>query len=417
MTSLLMSCSGGDGSIRLEFWNFGGTQPFMEWTGEQVTLFNAAHPGVRVVKSQKSWHMIRELLYTNFSAGRGPDIMTVHANYAAEFGEAGYYKPIDEFADFEDVRQRFLPNIVESVRYQDHYYGVPFSALAFVLVVNKDLLDAEGLAPPRTWSEFRRAAAAMTKDLDGDGSLDQWGLVLLGGDKGGFSYRLAPLIYKAGGDFLSDDMQTAVFNSEPAVSALQLLADMYQVDRSITPGFLAYTLSEINDLFCSNRVGMSIEGPWFRGMVNERRPGKEFYTVPVPVPDHLIDSYDTAPTLQDLVMFSISAGSSHPDEAWEFVKFVRSDEADLAWDSLAFGGLPTTNAALEHPLAERNIDSFGVFLHELEHARTWPPHPKMISIVRNVIAPYGQKAIIGDLTPLEALRRAVRDANDIIANE
>jgi multiple sugar transport system substrate-binding protein len=416
-TTLALSCGPKDQSMRVEYWNFGGTQVFMEWIRVQVDSFNTIHPEIRIVRSQKSWNMIRELLYTNFSAGKGPDVMTGHANYAAEFGGSGYFKPLDEFSDFEAVKSRFLPNIMESTRYEGHYYGIPFSALAFVLVLNKDLFDAEGIEPPKTWSQFREAARRLTKDLDGDGSIDQWGLVLLGGDKGGFTYRLTPFIFKAGGEILSNDLEHAVFDSPEAVSAVQLFADMYQKDHSITPGFLAYTLSEINDLFCSNRVAMSIEGPWFRGMVDEKRPGKEFYTVPVPVPDHLLDTYETAPTLQDMVMFSINAKSEHPEAAWKFIKYVRSDKADMEWVAKSMGGLPTTEAALDDPAAAERIDGFSVFFHELEHARPMPPHPKMDAIARNVIAPYGEKAIVGEMTPNEAMDRAVTEADDLLKED
>jgi multiple sugar transport system substrate-binding protein len=411
---IIAGCAGDDGSKTIDFWNFGGTTKFFEWIDTQVADYNTAHTEIRIVKSQKSWHMIRELLYTNFSAGTAPDVVSVHANYAAEFGESGFFRPIDDFADFDSVSSRFEPNLMRTTQYRGRHYGLPFSALAFVLVCNKDLFDAEGIDPPRTWSEFRAAAKQLTKDTDGDGRLDQWGLVLLGGDRGGFSYRLAPLMFKAGADILSEDLSTAVFDSPEAVSALQLLADMYQTDKSITPGFLAYTLSEINDLFSSNRVAMSIEGPWFRPMVDEKAPGKDFYTVPVPVPDARIEYYDTAPTLQDLVMFSISSQSENPEAAWEFVKFLRSDEADLQWLDKPMGGLPTTVAAWEDEKAPEKIDAFYVFRNELENARPWPPHPRIISIVRNIIAPYGQQAVIGDMSPQEAMRRAAAEAQELL---
>lgn len=414
LIAIIAGCGSDDGVTTVEFWNFGGTPNFHAWIEQAVAEYNTLHPGVRIVKSQKSWNMIRELLYTNFSAGTGPDVVTVHANYAAEFGEAGYFLPLDGFADFDEISALFVPNIIETTRYRGRHYGLPFSALAFILVCNREMFDAEGIRPPRTWSEFRTAARRLTKDNDGDGRLDQWGLVLLGGDRGGFSYRLAPLMYKAGADILSDDLSEAVFDSPEAVSAVRLLADMYQVDKSITPGFLAYTLSEINDLFTSNRVAMSIEGPWFRPMVDDKAPGKEFYTVPVPVPDHRIDRYETAPTLQDLVMFSISSQSEVPAEAWEFVKSVRTNEADLRWLDVPMGGLQTTVAAWEHDDAPSKVDAFEVYKKELANARPWPPHPKIISIVRNVIAPYGQQAVIGDLAPEEAMERAVGEAQEIL---
>ena len=413
--TLAAGCGGGDDGItQIRFWNFGGTPNFFTWIDASVADFNATHSDVKVVKDQKSWNMIRELLYTNFSAGTGPDVVTGHANYAAEFGEVGYYLPLETFGDFDSVKTHFMPNIMETTTYEDSHYGLPFSALVFVLMCNKDLFDAEGLEPPRTWSEFRDVAKRLTKDTDGDGTVDQWGLVLQGGDRGGFSYRLAPFIYKAGGDILSDDLSEVKLDEPAAVSAVQMFADMHQIDGSITPGFLAYTHSETNDLFISNRVAMTIEGPWFRPNIDDIAPGKGFYTVPVPVPDHLVDQYDTAPSLQDLVMFSISSQTEYPDAAWTFVKSIRTDEADFQWIEVPMGGLPTTVAAWQHPDAPKKIDSYEVFKNELENARPWPLHPQIIAIVRNIIAPFGQQAIIGDLTPEEAMRQAAEEAQELL---
>ena len=410
---VIFSCGSDDNRTKVHFWSFGGVPTHMKWAKERVASFNQQHSDIRAIQSQKSWNMIRELLYTNFSTGTGPDVMRVHANYASEFGEAGYYYPINKFPDFDQVKNWYHPNLLESCRYKENYYGLPGCAIAFVLVCNKEMFDGEGLKPPKTWSEFRYAAKKFTKDINADGSIDQWGLVLLGGDKGGFSYRLAPFFYKAGATFISDDLSQVTFNSPEGVKTLQLFADMYQVDKSITPGFLAYTISEINDLFCSNKVAMSIEGPWFHSMVRDKSPGKEFYTVPVPVPDDRIDEYDTAPTLQDMVMIAVSAHSKNLDAAWEFAKYLRNEEADTAWLNDEMGGFPTTKKAIQSQTV-KNFLAFDIYAHELQHAKPWPAHPKMISIVRNVIAPYGQKTVIGELTSKQALELAAQEAQKII---
>jgi multiple sugar transport system substrate-binding protein len=415
-TLLLAGCRGSDdGVTQIEYWNFGGVPNYIDWVRARVDSFNVANPHIRVVQSQKSWNMIREILYTNFTAGTGPDVMSVHANYAAEFGESNYYLPINTFPDFEEVRAWYLPTAIEATKYKGNYYGLPASGIAFTLICNKAMFDAEGVALPRTWSEFRDAARRLTRDNDGDGTIDQWGLVLMGGDRGGFAYRLAPFFFKAGADILSDDLTQVMFDSPEALSAVQLLADMHQIDGSITPGFLAYTHSEINDLFCSDRVAMSIEGPWFRGLVDDKAPGKEFHTIPVPVPDHLIDTYHTAPTLQDMVMYPISANSKNPEAAWRFIKYLRNPDADMSWVTRDLGALPTTRRAFESPEAE-SVEAMDVYENELMNARPWPAHPKIIAIVRNVIAPYGMKAVAGELSPEEALRLAAEEAQDILDN-
>jgi multiple sugar transport system substrate-binding protein len=275
------------------------------------------------------------------------------------------------------------------------------------------MFDREGIAPPKTWSQFREAAKRLTRDADGDGVLDQFGLVLMGGDKGGFAYRMIPFLLKAGADVMSEDLKTIEFNSPIGVRALQLIADMYQIDHSVTPGFLAYTHSEINDLFCSNKAAMSIEGPWFRGMVNDKNPGKEMYVVAVPVPDDMIDQYDTAPTLQDMVMYSINARSKHLNEAWELLKYLRNEEADMYWITQDLGATATTKHALSSTEA-KGVKDLPLYINELNHARPWPPHPKMIAIASDIFTPYCQKAIVGELSPKSALDQAAREAQDLI---
>ncbi len=408
-----LSCGRKDDTVEIRDWNFGGKPRMIEWLRQRIDLFEQTHRGIRVEQSQKSWNMIRELLYAEYSVGTGPDVVNVHANYAAEFGGAGYYYPVNTFPDFKEVSAWYVPHLMESTRYGDNYYGLPSSGIAFVLVCNKELFDKEGISPPRTWSEFREAARRLTKDTDGDGVVDQYGLVLLGGDKGGFAYRLVPFFLKAGADIMSDDMKTVLFNSPRAVSALKLIADMYQVDHSITPGFLAYTLTEINDLFCGNKVAMSIEGPWFRGMVDDKSPGKKIYTVPVPVPDDMIGAYDTAATLQDMVMYAINARSKHPEAAWELVKYLRNEEADMAWIREDLGAVATTRRALGSPEAKA-LDDLPIYINELAHAKPWPAHPSMIAIASDIFTPYTQKAIVGELSPQAALDQAVREAQDLI---
>ncbi len=150
--------------------------------------------------------MIREILYANFSAGKGPDIMTLHANYAAEFGGAGLFYPVNTFPDWPEVKSWYLPHVLESTRFRENYYGLPGSAIAFVLMCNKELFDRAGVeAAPDLEGVPRSGPQALTKDLDGDGIPDQYGLVLMGGDKGGFAYRLIPFFLKAGVDVMSAD--------------------------------------------------------------------------------------------------------------------------------------------------------------------------------------------------------------------
>ena len=127
----------------------------------------------------------------------------------------------------------------------------------------------------------------------------------------------------------------------------------------------------------------------------------------------MIDQYDTAPTLQDMVMYSINAHSKHLNEAWELLKYLRNEEADMFWITQDLGATATTKKALTSPEA-KSVKDIQLYINELNHARPWPPHPSMIAIASNVFTPYCQKAIIGELSPKAALDQAAKEAQDIV---
>jgi multiple sugar transport system substrate-binding protein len=414
---LMLTCACGtkkqeNGKI-IRFWSFGGTQLLMKYNREQVDRFNQTHPGIRIELSQKSWEQKRELIHANFSAGTGPDIVHVHASYAAEFGDIGYFYPINQFPDFEQVKKWYVPGLFESTKYKDNYYGLPCNGIAFILICNKELFDREGLRPPKTWSDFRNAAKKLTKDLDNDGQIDQYGFSMMGADRGGFEYRIAPFILKAGGSILSPDLKKPTFNDAIGVATVRLFTDMYQIDHSVTPGFLGYSLTDINDMLASNKVAMSVEGPWYPSILHERKPGKELVVVPIPVPDDRLAQYEQAPTLQDMCMLTINKATPYPDESWEFIKFMRTPEADMNWVTQDFGALPVTTAAFASPQAEQQ-PNHAMYRREFTNAVPWPPHPQMMAIISDIMAPYTEKAIVGEMTISAALDKAAEETSAII---
>jgi ABC-type glycerol-3-phosphate transport system substrate-binding protein len=202
-------------------------------------------------------------------------------------------------------------------------------------------------------------------------------------------------------------------SSPRAVAAVKLLADMNQIDHSITPGFLAYTFSDCFDLFCRNKVAMSIEGPWSEEEIEVRVPGKEFYYVPVPVPDDMIDRYKEMPSLQDMVMYPINARSKHLAETWDFLKYIRRDEADTLYIDRMTGGLPTTLYVLNSANNAKRI-GWDVFENQIHHSMPWPAHPQIIAIAKNMLTPYTEKAIVGEMSPQAAMDETVREAQALI---
>ena len=95
-------------------------------------------------------------------------------------------------------------------------------------------------------------------------------------------------------------------------------------------------------------------------------------------------------------MYSVNAHSKNLEAAWEFIKYLRNEEADMDWVRTDMGALAVTNAALNSPEAQK-VEDLPLFVRELKHARPFPPHPRIIAVASNTFTPFCQKAIVGEL--------------------
>ena len=59
---------------------------------------------------------------------------------------------------------KFFPGVVTTAMYKGRLYAVPYSTNAGLLYYRKDLLDAAGLKPPKTWAELREQAQRLSRE-------------------------------------------------------------------------------------------------------------------------------------------------------------------------------------------------------------------------------------------------------------
>ncbi|MFC5748358.1 ABC transporter substrate-binding protein [Actinomadura rugatobispora] len=83
------------------------------------------------------------------------DVVALDVTWTAEFARWNYIVPLDENAI---DRRAFLSEPLGSARHGGKLWGVPLRTDVGLLYYRKDVLDAEGLAPPTTWEELRRQA-------------------------------------------------------------------------------------------------------------------------------------------------------------------------------------------------------------------------------------------------------------------
>jgi len=114
------------------------------------------------------------------------DIVYLEAKQAIPaLAESGIIQPLDDYFDFSDPR--FPENLKEYAMYKGKIYGFLHKAdSSHGIWYNKKLLNEAGLPDiyelqkkgEWTWDKYLEIAKATTKDFDGDGNIDQWGITI-----------------------------------------------------------------------------------------------------------------------------------------------------------------------------------------------------------------------------------------------
>ena len=144
-----------------------------------IKKFEKAHPHVKVVyesgipkKDYADW------LAEQVLKGEQPDLFMVPENDFSMLASAGALKSLDTLLT-DDERTAFYPVAYKAGQYQGVSYALPVESNPIMMCVNKDLLEKEGISIPEsgwTLADFYEICKKVTKDTNGDGVVDQYGI-------------------------------------------------------------------------------------------------------------------------------------------------------------------------------------------------------------------------------------------------
>jgi multiple sugar transport system substrate-binding protein len=230
-----------------------------------IRAFEAAHPNVRVenepVSNQAEY---REKVITSIVSGAPPDVFLMDNIDVPAFAEAQVTLDLRPFASRVGVDlSSFYPNVLDIFTRDGKVQAFPKGFSPMVYYYNRALFDAAGLAYPQdgwTWDEFVEVARTLTRDLDGDGAVDQWGTAVIRP-----FYAWQGIVWSGGGDILQADGRSAsgALDSEASIAALDFLTGLVVRD-GVAPrpnAFRAVTGNETR-LFYSGRLALLPSGHW-----------------------------------------------------------------------------------------------------------------------------------------------------------
>ncbi|MCP4646056.1 MAG: extracellular solute-binding protein [bacterium] len=248
------------------------------------------------------------------------------APYAArrtDFAEGVFHEEIEKLGMADaalDPDSELLPTATQSFNYRGLQGAMPWDGNVVVMYYNKEIFDEAGEPYPEegwTWDDFRGMAKRMTKDIDGDGRIDQFGTNFF------FSFLdFEPIIWSFGGQILNDDKTRSAIQEPRGVEAANFLHTIKYEDRSV-----AWTgeIEELNTevLLLTGRVALVAAMTYMVPTLNRVDDAMEWDLAPMP-----IGPYGDRHTRVTWDGISINARTTQDkkEAAWLFAKHLLSDE-------------------------------------------------------------------------------------------
>jgi arabinogalactan oligomer/maltooligosaccharide transport system permease protein len=213
------------------------------------------HPDVRVQITYRETEELRSAYQSAAMGGSGPELIYGPSDQVGPFATMGIIRPLNEAFDtgpLSTYLKDFDPLAVIQFGGKPYMVGDRLGN-HLMLIYNKKLI-AE---PPRNTDELIRIGRAQTKDLDGDGKIDRYGLVW------NFTEPFFFVPWIAGfNDWFFTESNQPRLNTDATVRAFAFVKSLRD-EHKIVPQECDYEIA--NALFKDGKAAMIINGDWSWG--------------------------------------------------------------------------------------------------------------------------------------------------------
>jgi multiple sugar transport system substrate-binding protein len=390
-------------TVTLEFLHMTWLPAAVEVMNKAIADFEAAHPNVKINQTTVAWGDSVNQTMITLLGGMQLDLVMSNPTRGKIFKEMDVWANLEEFED-RSYFQQFLGGERFAVSRSGNYDSILLEGSTYGLFYRTDLFEEAGLDPnnpPQTWDELVEFALKLTKDTDGDGIIDQWGL--------GFpaSGWLSPHYW---GTFMYQNDNDIAYRGEngkwessiadqSGLEATQFLADLVHKHGVVPKEIVGMDSDQLAVAFAEGDFAMMFNGMWVMGTINDAYP--EVYdlyaTAHYPVgPAGKKVSYGAPATMH------IPKLSKNKEMAWEFMKFLNTGSptyADLY--ALAANSLNWNESYMELDFAKD--PKVQPFVDSMATARTVPEPGSWDSYQALYVSPTLQDLILGEITPEEAV--------------
>jgi len=356
-------------SIRVQFAEGSDKEILTVWAmgveGEKIVnvskKFEKLYPGVKIVTQAIPWNAAYEKLITAIAGGFPPDVFQLGSTWVPKFTAMGALLPLEDYIKKSSIisSDKFFQGPWDINVIDKKNYGIPWYVDTRVLFYRTDILKEVGYDhPPKDWRELKDVCKKLKRDINNDGQIDRYGILL-----GARDWVLFTIVtWQNGGGILTSDNTKPHLITPENQEAMQTYVDFFK--EKYTPLEMA-TGTDLFNSFKTGFIPMFISGPWMLQELHKQVPqidGKWDVA--------LLPKNKTSTSFVGGSSLVISSISEHKEMAWKFIEFMNQPAMQVEWYKETTD-LPSLKEAWNDPyFADK--DKIKIFGEQLKDARGAP---------------------------------------------
>jgi len=331
LTNMGLSPTMAQDVVNIAFGGWGGVAED-EGVKEAIAVFMEENSGIAI-----DWQHTPDageysrITLTNIAAGTAPDTSFIRADDYETLAVNGVLMDLTDLIENDPLlgqEDYFIqPQETNRSAVNGRWYGIGSTWVAHHIYYNADIFEAAGITPPGfqddeiwAWDEFLEICNELTMDSAGrhpdDSGFDPDDIQQYAIDwPMGWWMPLTAAVFSNDGQIFDED-GLIVLDSDQAMEAMQRVADLIFVQHVAPRSASLQSLGMNNtQMIDTGRLAMGIDGSWALSWMNPTELSVNMGTGALP------KMVRPATALQ-AHFHSVLSSTEHPEEAWEWVRFL-----------------------------------------------------------------------------------------------
>lgn len=309
---------------------------------EIVNGFLAEHPEIKLEIDETPWSEFKKKVKMQSASGNAPSVFFMDSGHVATMGANGTALDLSERVKNDLNAEEYSAALYAGQDAEGHLWGIPHGLNTLAVYYNESIFDEAGLSyPDESWTfdDMLEMAKKLTKDLDGDGETDQYGIMLGTNISSGW----LPFVLAEGGAPLDESRTKSMFKDERTVKGLKKYVE--PVKTGIAPNAEWTAAQGGTAAFYSGKIGIYIGLHSVLSVIEKNAP--EDFRYNTQIMPYGVDGKRPCIYVPNLWVVSAQASEAEQEAAWEWIKYYLSDESQKIMMEKGLDGIQVKLTAME----------------------------------------------------------------------